>query len=80
MCTLLNTLLYGDIWRWEKVAQFSFFPCLLENYFSSLLTENSLLIKNVSSNSTWLILACKPKLNCRVLRRVSYVVIKQLNK
>jgi len=37
-------------------------------------------IKNVSSNSIWLILACKLKLNCRDLRLVSYDVIKQLSK
>jgi len=37
-------------------------------------------IKNLSSNSIWLILACKLKLNCHDLQRVSYDAIKQLSK
>jgi len=49
-----------------------FFPYLLDNSFSSLLTEllftfSSVFIKNLSSNSIWLILTCKLKLNCREL-------------
>jgi len=47
------------------------FPCLLENSFSSLLTENRLhsigFYQNLSSNSIRLILTCKLQLNCRDL-------------
>jgi len=53
-----------------------FCPCLLENTFSSFLTENILhsrgiFIKNLSPNSIRLVLTCKLKLNCRDLRRIT---------
>ena len=54
----------------RKSFNVRFFPCLLENSCSSLLTIFYILmgfIKIVSSNSIWLILACKLKLNCHDL-------------
>jgi len=63
------------------------FHCLLEHFFSSLLTGSYLhsrrfFIKNLSSNSIWLILTCKQKLKvltCDVMCH-NYDVIKLLSK
>jgi len=55
----------------RKSFNVRFLPYLFDNSFSSLLAENlwhSFLtgsIKNLSSNSIWLILTCKLQLNCR---------------
>ena len=66
-CVLLNRL-HSKLFR--KVVQCSFVPYLLDNSFSSLLTRNLLgytlswaFFKNLSSNSIWLILARKLKLD-----------------
>jgi len=53
-----------------------FFPSLLQNSFSSLsgrkcFTFPWIFIRNLSSNSIWLILACELKLNCCDLWRVT---------
>ena len=61
-----------------------FFPYLLEHSFSSLRQKIFYIlvcfIKNLSSNSIWLILTCTLKLNCRDMRRVSYDVIELVSK
>ena len=50
-------------------------PCLLENYLAVFRQKIFYIlvnfIKNVPSNSIWLILACKLKLNCRDLRSIT---------
>jgi len=59
----------------QKVIQCWFLSYLLENSFSSLLTENLLhchgFYQNLSSNSIWLISTCKLQLNCRELCRLT---------
>jgi len=47
----------------KKSFNVRFFPYLLENSFGSLLSFS----KKLSSNSIWVILTCKLKLNCRDL-------------
>ena len=60
---------------YRKSFSARFFPYLLEHSFSSHPTKNFYIlvgfIKNVSSNSIWLILTCKLKLNCRDMRHVT---------
>jgi len=55
---------------WRKSFNVRFFPYLLEHFFSSLATKKIFyilvgFIKNLFSNSIWLILTCKLKLNGR---------------
>ena len=62
-------LIVPDLWR--KSFNVRFFSHLLEHFFSSLPTNIFYVlvgfIKNLSSNSIWLILTCKLKLNGREL-------------
>ena len=67
-------LIVPDFWR--KSFNVRFFPYLLEHFFSSLATKKIFyilvgFIKNLFSNSIWLILTCKLKLNGRDMRRVT---------
>jgi len=61
----------------QKVVQYSicFFPCLLENlltvFWEKIFYIRTGFIKNLSSNSIWLLLAYELKLNCRDLRLVT---------
>ena len=70
-CILLNRLCQ----TFAEGRSVFVFPCLLENSFSSLLTENILFSisfnKSLSLNSIWLILTCELKLNCRDLQRAT---------
>jgi len=60
---------------WRKSFNVRFFPYLLEHFFGSLPTKIFYIlvgfIKNLSSNSIWLILTCKLKLSGRDMRRVT---------
>ena len=59
----------------RKSFNVRFFPYLLEHSFSSLPIKIFYIlvgfIKTLSSDSIWLILTCKLKLNCRDMRRVT---------
>jgi len=63
---------------WKKSFNVRFFPYLLEHFFRSLPTIFFYIfvgfIKNLSSNSIWLILTCKLKLNGRDMRRVTVMM------
>jgi len=60
---------------YRKPFNVRFFPYLLEHSFSSLPKKIFYIlvgfIKNLSSNSIWLIFTCKLKLNCSDMRRVT---------
>jgi len=66
-------LIVPDFWR--KSFNVRFYPYLLEQFFRSLPTKIFYIlvgfIKNLSSNSIWLILTCKVNLNGRDMRRVT---------